>query len=119
VEKVRATRRLIAGWVEAGTALGIEGRFLTVGFPPEQKAVMESLSIPKTREYVEAVVKEISGQDWKIKFVLREGLPVMAPVEPPAAALPKKQETAATFKDDPLIREALEIFKGEIKTVSD
>jgi hypothetical protein len=23
------------------------------------------------------------------------------------------------FKDDPLIREALEIFKGEIKTVSD
>jgi hypothetical protein len=27
VEKVRATRRLIAGWVEAGTALGTEGRF--------------------------------------------------------------------------------------------
>jgi len=119
VEKVRATRRLIAGWVEAGTALGIEGRFLTVGFPPEQKAVMESLSIPKTREYVEAVVKEISGQDWKIKFVLREGLPVMAPVEAPAAPAQKKQETQATFKDDPLIREALEIFKGEIKTVSD
>jgi DNA polymerase-3 subunit gamma/tau len=113
VEKVRATRRLIAGWVEAGTALGIEGRFLTVGFPPEQKAVMESLSIPKTREYVEAVMKEISGQDWKIKFVVKEGLPVVAPAEP---AAPKKPESQATFKDDPLIREALEIFKGEIKT---
>jgi DNA polymerase III subunit gamma/tau len=116
VEKVRTTRRLIAGWVEAGKALGIEGRFLIVGFPPEQKAVMESLSIPKTREYVEAIVKEITNQDWRIKFVVKEGLAVAAPAEP---ATPKKPETQATFKDDPLIREALEIFKGEIKTVND
>ena len=116
VEKVRAARRLIAGWVEAGTALGIEGRFVMVGFPPEQKAAMESLSIPKTRDYIDAVLKEVSGQDWKIKFVIKEGLPVPAPVE---TAAPKKAETQATFKDDPLIREALEIFKGEIKTVTD
>jgi DNA polymerase-3 subunit gamma/tau len=116
VERVRATRKLIAGWVEAGTALGIEGRFLTVGFPPEQKTATESLSIPKTRDYLDALLKEISGQDWKIKFVLKEGLPVAAPAEP---AAPKKPESQATFKDDPLIREALEIFKGEIKTASD
>jgi DNA polymerase-3 subunit gamma/tau len=117
VDKVRATRRLIAGWVEAGTALGIEGRFLVVGFPPELKAAMESLSIPKTRDYIDAVLKEVSGHDdWKIKFVVKEGLPVVAPAE---TAVPKKPETQATFKDDPLIREALEIFKGEIKTVSD
>lgn len=115
-EKVRATRKLISGWVDAGTALGIEGRFFVVGFPPDHKSAMESLSIPRTREFLEAIVKEISGQDWKIKFVLKEGLTVAAPVEP---AAPKKPETQATFKDDPLIREALEIFKGEIKTVSD
>jgi DNA polymerase-3 subunit gamma/tau len=116
VEKVRATRRLIAGWVEAGTALGVEGRFLLVGFPPDQKAAMESLSIAKTRDYIDAILKEVSGQDWKIKFVLKEGLPANAPVE---NAAPKKPETQATFKDDPMIREALEIFQGEIKTVSD
>ena len=116
VEKVRTTRRLIAGWVEAGTALGVEGRFLVVGFPPEQKAAMESLSIAKTRDYIDAILKEVSGQDWKIKFVLKEGLPMNAPVE---NAAPKKPETPATFKDDPLIREALEIFQGEIKTVTD
>jgi DNA polymerase-3 subunit gamma/tau len=116
VEKVRATRRLIAGWVEAGTALGIEGRFLVVGFPPDQKAVMESLSIPKTRDYVEGLLKEITGEDLKIKFVVKEGLAVVAPR---AIESPKKPESQATFKDDPLIREALEIFKGEIKTVTD
>ena len=116
VEKVRATRRLIAGWVEAGTALGIDGRFFLVGFPPEQKAAMESLSIPKTRDYIDAILKEVSGQDWKIKFVVKEGLPAVPPSE---TAAPRKAETQATFKDDPLIREALEIFKGEIKTVND
>jgi DNA polymerase-3 subunit gamma/tau len=116
VEKVRATRRLIAGWVEAGTALGVEGRFLLVGFPPEQKPAMESLSIPKTRDYIDAVLKEVGGGDWKIKFVLKEGLLAPAMKE---TATPKKPDTQPTFKDDPLIREALEIFKGEIKTVSD
>src|SRR5205085_10323265 len=30
-EKVRTTRRLLAGWVDAGTALGVEGGFLVVG----------------------------------------------------------------------------------------
>jgi DNA polymerase-3 subunit gamma/tau len=113
VEKVRATRKLISGWVDAGTAMGIEGRFFIVGFPPDHKSAMESLSIPRTREFLETLVKEISGQDWKIKFVLKEGLPVATPAEP---APPQKPETQATFKDDPLIREALEIFKGEIKT---
>jgi len=116
VEKVRATRPLIAGWVKAGTILGVEGRFLLVGFPPEQKTAMESLSLPKTRDYIDAILKENSGQDLKIKFVVKEGLPVQAPAE---SAPPRKAETQATFKDDPLIREALEIFKGEIKTVSD
>jgi DNA polymerase-3 subunit gamma/tau len=116
VEKVRATRKLISGWVDVGTALGIEGRFFVVGFPPDHKSAMESLSIPRTREFLETLVKEISGQGWKIKLVLKEGLSVAAAAEP---AAPKKPETQATFKDDPLIREALEIFKGEIKTVSD
>jgi DNA polymerase III subunit gamma/tau len=119
VEQVRSRRRLISPWVEAATALGTDGRFIVVGFPPQQKTAMESLSIPRTREFLEALIKEISGQSWSIKFVLKEGLAVAAPLEAPAAAGPKKQETQATFKDDPLIREALEIFQGEIKTVND
>ncbi|HYJ04429.1 MAG TPA: DNA polymerase III subunit gamma/tau [Chthoniobacterales bacterium] len=120
VEQVRTRRRLISPWVEAATVLGTDGRFFVVGFPPQQKTAMESLSIPRTREFLEALIKEISGQAWSIKFVLKEGLPVQTAVETPMAApAPKKPETQATFKDDPLIREALEIFKGEIKTVSD
>ena len=123
VEETRSRRRLISGWVDAAHALGIEGRFFLVGFPPEQKTEMESLSIPRTRDFLEALLKEISGQDFKIKFNLKEGLPVAKPAEqapsPDQSPSKKKAETQATFKDDPLIREALEIFKGEIRTASD
>ena len=84
---------------------------------------MESVASPRTRDFLEALIKEISGQDWKINFILKEGLPVAAASELPLAsdsqAPKKKGDSQATFKDDPLIREALEIFKGEIKTVSD
>jgi DNA polymerase III subunit gamma/tau len=123
VEQIRTQRPLIRGWVESAKALGIEGRFFVLGFPLEQKTAMESLASPRTRDFLEALIKEISGQDWKIKFILKEGLPVVAVPELAAAsdlqAPKKKGDSQATFKDDPLIREALEIFKGEIKTVSD
>jgi DNA polymerase-3 subunit gamma/tau len=123
VEQIRTRRPLIRGWVESARALGIEGRFFVLGFPPEQKTAMESVASPRTRDFLEALIKEISGQDWKINFILKEGLPVAAASELPLAsdsqAPKKKGDSQATFKDDPLIREALEIFKGEIKTVSD
>jgi DNA polymerase III subunit gamma/tau len=123
VEQIRTRRPFIRGWVESAKALGTEGRFFLLGFPPEQKTAMESLASPRTRDFLEALLKEISGQDLKIKFTLKEGLPVATVAEPAAALdeLPakKKGDSQAMFKDDPLIREALEIFKGEIKTVSD
>jgi DNA polymerase-3 subunit gamma/tau len=123
VDQIRTRRPLIRGWVESAKALGTEGRFFLLGFPPEQKTAMESVASPRTRDFLEALIKEISGQDLKIKFTLKEGLPVAVVADPPAALdeLPakKKGDSQAMFKDDPLIREALEIFKGEIKTVSD
>ncbi|HEX7517194.1 MAG TPA: DNA polymerase III subunit gamma/tau [Chthoniobacterales bacterium] len=123
VEQIRTRRPLIRGWVESAKALGTEGRFYLLGFPPEQKTAMESVASPRTRDFLEALIKEISGQDFKIKFTLKEGLPVATVAEPLVALdeLPakKKGDSQAMFKDDPLIREALEIFKGEIKTVSD
>ena len=85
VEQIRTRRPLIRGWVESAKALGIEGRFLVLGFPPEQKTAMESVANPRTRDFLEALIKEISGQDLKLKFTLKEGLPV-APVPEPAAA---------------------------------
>ncbi len=123
VAQVRLRRPLIQSWVASSKLLAQEGRALLIGFPPEEKSAMDSLATPKMRDFLEALVKEISGRDWSLKFSLKEGLVVAAPPaapEPPPVEKPKSPaENSATFKDDPLIREALEIFKGEIKPVTD
>jgi len=65
--------------------------------------VMEHLSSRANREFLEALLKEISGREWALKFSLKENLPGKAP--------------AAKSKNAPaIVREALEMFKGEIKT---
>jgi hypothetical protein len=78
--------------------------------------------MPRNRDFLESLLKELSGRDWNIKFSLKEGLVVEAPkVEEKETRSPlqKQADTAASFTNDPLIREALEIFKGEIKPVTE
>ena len=122
VDQIRARRPLIRGWIDSAKVLGQEGRSFLLGFPPEQKTAMESIAMPRNRDFLESLLKEISGRDWNIKFSLKEGLVVEAPrVEEAETRAPaqKAADTAASFTNDPLIREALEIFKGEIKPVTE
>ena len=65
-------------------------------------------------------VEHLPGDYWTIKPGVKEGLSpkhLKAHVAPPQVGVASAD--AESFKDDPLIREALEIFKGEIKTVTD
>jgi len=101
-----------AAWVYLGSAnltgagLGAKAegrRNFELGFPTEQRMVMEHLSSRANREFLEALLKEISGREWALKFSLKENLPAKTP--------------AAKSKNAPaIVREALEMFKGEIKT---
>jgi DNA polymerase III subunit gamma/tau len=120
IAAARARRPLIRTWIEQARPLGVEGRFFLLGFPPEQKNVMESLARPANREFLEALLKEGTGREWSLKLCVKEGLAASPPEDEIAPAQPAKKTGArAAFKDDPLIREALEIFKGEIKPVTD
>jgi DNA polymerase-3 subunit gamma/tau len=116
VEQVRARRPLIRSWIESAKVLGAEGRTFRLGFPQQQQSVVESLSHPKTRGFLEGLLKEVTGKDWTIKFSLVEGLPVAPPPAEPPVKPPA--DPVESFKNDPLIQEALEIFKGEIKPVT-
>ncbi len=113
LEQVGKRRPLIKGWIDSAKVLGQEGRSLLLGFPPEQKTAMESIATPRNREFLEALLKEISGRDWTLKLSLKDGLVVEAPKETTPTTTKNARDD---FKDDPLIREALEIFKGEIKS---
>jgi DNA polymerase III subunit gamma/tau len=115
-------RPLIKTWIDSARLLGAEGSTILLGFPPDQKTVMESLARPANRSFLEALLKEVSGSDWKVKLSLEENLPPAAlPEEIQAEREParaKADDSIESFKNDPLIKEALELFKGEIKSVT-
>jgi hypothetical protein len=119
--QLASTRRpLIKSWIETATLLGTEGRNVLLGFPPDQKTGMESLSRPANRSFLEALFKELTGSDWTVKLSLAEGLPPkpVAEIRDQNKGATKSNDSLDSFKDDPLIKEALEIFKGEIKSVT-
>ena len=103
VAQIKTHRPFIKSWIEEAHPLGASGRNFELGFPNDQRMVMEHLSSRANREFLEALLKEISGREWALKFSLKENLPTEAP--------------AAKSKNAPaIVREALEMFKGEIKT---
>ena len=114
-EKVPAQKRFLKSLIDFTRGIGTEGRTFLIGYPPEQKSMIETLATDNNRRFLESLLKEISGRDWNVKFVMKEGLP-STPVVNESPPQTKKQSQADTFKDDPLIKEALEIFKGEIKS---
>jgi len=53
------------------------------------------------------LLSEASGRDWSVKFVAKDGIrPITADAAKPAES----------YRDDPLIQQAIELFKAEIKT---
>ncbi|PYK43206.1 MAG: DNA polymerase III subunit gamma/tau [Verrucomicrobia bacterium] len=103
VAQIKTRRPFIKSWIDEARPLGASGRNFELGFPCDQRMVMEHLSSRANREFLEALLKEISGREWALKFSLKENLPAKAP--------------AAKSKNAPaIVREALEMFKGEIKT---
>jgi DNA polymerase-3 subunit gamma/tau len=119
VELASVRRPLLRNWIDAAQLLGTEGRHVLLGFAPEQKTSLESLERPATRGFIEALLQELTGSKWGVKMSLVQGL---APVEKTQRAAEtdkaRPNNSVESFRDDPLIKEALEIFKGEIKSVT-
>ena len=85
--------------------IGVEGRYFLLGHSPDEKPKIETLASVNNRRQLESLLKEASGRDWSAKFVAKEGI-VSTPAEPAKAA--------ESFKDEPLIREAIELFKAQV-----
>ena len=122
VQLSNSRRPMLRTWIDAAHYLGTEGRNVLLGFAPKEKTSMEGLLRANNRSFLEALLKEITGTDWTVKLSLVEGLPAKPLLEETQAETepgkPKPNDSLDSFKNDPLIKEALEIFKGEIKSVT-
>jgi DNA polymerase-3 subunit gamma/tau len=108
-EKIPAQKAFVRNSAAAAHVLGVDGRNFLLGFSPQQKSTMDILATAGNRKLIETLLHEVSGKDWTLKLTVRENLPTK---EQPA----DKSETEQKFKDDSLIQEALEMFKGKISS---
>jgi DNA polymerase III subunit gamma/tau len=104
--KIPPTKAFVRNSAAAAHVLPSEGRKFVLGFSPDQKSPMDILGTTTNRRLIETLLHEVSGKDWTLKLTTREDLPVKA-----ATAAAASQDNA----EDPLIREAAEIFKGEVR----
>ena len=95
--------------VDSLTVVKAEGRNFLLAYPTDEKSAIETLATTSNRRQLEALLSEISGRDWSLKLNAKEGVTVKKSNDQPPAK-------AVDFKNDPLIQEALEMFKGEIKS---
>jgi DNA polymerase-3 subunit gamma/tau len=107
-EKIPAQKAFVRNSAAAAHVLGIDGRNFLLGFAPDQRSTMDILGTAGNRKLIETLLHEVSGKDWSLKLTMQEKLPTKAKA-------PDRSESE-TFKQDPLIQEALEMFKGKIRT---
>jgi DNA polymerase-3 subunit gamma/tau len=105
--KIPATKAFVRNSAAAAHVLPSEGRHFVLGFSPEQKSPMDILGTATNRKLIESLLREVSGKDWTLKLTVQENLPAKGEASPATKA--------ENYSDDPLIREAIEIFKGEVR----
>ncbi|HUJ11136.1 MAG TPA: DNA polymerase III subunit gamma/tau [Verrucomicrobiae bacterium] len=99
--------------------LGLQGGVLRIGFEPEFADRKEFADRPRNIEVLQAKLKEKLRMDVTVKFEIATG--TVTPSAKPAAVAKPSAESAKKnvddFRNDPLIKKALEIFKGTIVEV--
>jgi DNA polymerase-3 subunit gamma/tau len=93
--------------------LGLTGNVLTIGFDPEFAERRDFVDNARTRDLLHARLKEKLRADVTVKFVLSEAPAAKAAPVPP----PVKRGNNADFQNDPLIKKALDMFKGTVVEV--
>src|SRR5262249_373713 len=87
--------------------IGIEGRTFLLAHSPDDKSKVEALASANNRRQLEALLKEATGRDWSVRFIAKDGIPSTSGMEP--------EKSAESFKDDPLIQEAIGLFNAQVK----
>ncbi|HXX41403.1 MAG TPA: DNA polymerase III subunit gamma/tau [Chthoniobacterales bacterium] len=103
-DKIPVQKAFVRNSAAAAHVLGTDGRNFLLGFAPDQKSTMDILGTAGNRKLIETLLHEVSGKDWSLKLSVQEKLAA------------KEKASDSLGADDPLIQEALEMFKGKIRS---
>lgn len=104
-------------WLEHGTLLGSEHGIFRVEFPQEHESMQDSPYWTETMTALKGKLDSLTGHSGcRVEFLFTK---VETPVAAPEPEVPKAAEAPPVdpmeeFRNDPLIRKALDMFKAEI-----
>ena len=107
--KIPAQKGFVRNSASAAHVLGMEGRSFKLGFAAGDKAMMDILSTPANRKFIEMLLHEITAKDWTLKLNVSEELASRNAVAP-------EHSIGHDFKNEPLIQEAIELFNARIRS---
>jgi DNA polymerase-3 subunit gamma/tau len=147
VEAVGRVSQFLKSYLLESHPISVDNKVFTIGFDPEFRDHLALIDTPRNRTVIETKIHEMGHRDMSVRFIQAEApagrMRVAAPTEvppeieiaPPPVNFRANGHSAATsnplspppaanprfskedFKNDPLIRKALEIFKGTIVEV--
>ncbi len=136
VEAVGRASQFTRSYLLVAHPVSFDRNLLVIGFDPEFEAQMGLVDTPHARALLQTKLADLGRPNAQVKFVKADAparppqpapTPAPAPApraaSAPAAAPPPKANpppgpmSQEDFKNDPLIRKALEIFKGQIVEV--
>jgi DNA polymerase-3 subunit gamma/tau len=115
VRRVRQDRPLISFWFESGVLESIEGGVARMVFPTDQRLASEYVLQANNRSFLEGLLKEFVGGAVRLESTVRDGVELRGVDRENGEGEGAKRDAMEEFKDDPLIRKALEIFKARIE----
>ena len=106
--KIPAQKAFVRNSASVAHVLGVEGRNFKLGFASGDKAAMDILGTQANRKFVEALLHDITGNDWTLKLSVNDEL-----VSKSKAV---EENPSNDFKDEPLIQEAIELFNARVRS---
>jgi len=101
-------RSFLRTLTESVLPIGTDGRNFLLGHSPDDKSKIETIASASNRRQLETLLREVSGRDWTVKFQPKETIPSSSATE-----IAKSGES---FKDDPLINDAIELFNARVSS---
>jgi len=116
LESVGTAFPILKSSLMEGRPLSLSADTLLIGFDPEFELQKESVDTSKSHELIQAKLREITHKAIAIKVAYADDPSIPRGDEPPPAHQPPApaERERRQLEEDPLIRKALDIFKGQI-----
>ena len=111
LQKIREVKPGLASYLEQGKLVGSEEQSVSLGFPKNAEFLVHLIQKDEHQQIIKEISKELFGYPVKLKMTLLETKKMPADSTPEAHV---QKQSRQEIQLHPIVKEALDIFGGEI-----